>query len=284
MKKFGLIMLIIGLALVPCRAEAQTVYSLQTEIDEVRRDLEMMQRRSYNEDASLTMAPTSAKEIVVQMGQMNENFRDVQGRMEELDYKIKKLNERIDLINKDIDVRFNALEGKEMSGTAASSSISRPTLPTPVASEAPKSITGDAVATGDLDPVESLPEVKEIYQKGLDALKVQNYKMAEESFSKILADYPKDSLAGNAQYWQGEVYYAQKEYEKAAVAFGKGYRNYKDSSKGADSLLKLGMSMKGLKKNPEACAAFQSLKTEFPKAPQNIKDKAVTEAKTLKCS
>jgi len=41
--------------------------------------------------------------------------------------------------------------------------------------------------------------------------------------------------------------------------------------------------MKALKKNKEACAAFTSLPTEFPKADKNVKDKAAAEKKNLGC-
>lgn len=103
------------------------------------------------------------------------------------------------------------------------------------------------------------------------------------TFGKIVSQYPTDKLAGNAQYWQGEAYYAKKDYEPAAIAFAKGYQNYKDSTKGPDSLLKLGMSMAALKKNPEACAAFTSLAKEFPKSSQDMKDRAKKEATALNC-
>ena len=85
------------------------------------------------------------------------------------------------------------------------------------------------------------------------------------------------------RYWLGETFYARKEYDKAAVAFAKGYQQYHSNAKAADSLLKLGMSMQGLKKTKEACAAFTSLYKEFPKAAKNLKDKASAEAKKLKC-
>ena len=41
--------------------------------------------------------------------------------------------------------------------------------------------------------------------------------------------------------------------------------------------------MQNLKKNTEACQAFNSMKTEFPKADKAILDRAVNEAKKLGC-
>ena len=52
----------------------------------------------------------------------------------------------------------------------------------------------------------------------------------------------------NIQYWIGEVHYAQQNFEKAIIAFGEGLKNYPESIKGPDNLLKLGLSFSNLKK------------------------------------
>ena len=74
----------------------------------------------------------------------------------------------------------------------------------------------------------------------------------------------------------------RKDFAKAAVAFAKGYEKYK-GPKGPDSLLKLGMSMRELKKKTEACVAFMSLPTEFPKAEAALLSRAKSEASKLNC-
>ena len=51
---------------------------------------------------------------------MDELVRSTAGRLDELDYKIKQLDEKINLINKDIDVRMKLLEGKKITGSGGS--------------------------------------------------------------------------------------------------------------------------------------------------------------------
>ena len=207
------------------------------------------------------------------------------GRIDELDYKIKQLSEKIDMINRDIDVRISLMEGKT---PTVSSNVqvedNSPKFAAPVANNAPQSIVGGSISKEDnLQPVKG-STAPEIYQSGLEALKATEYEKAEKAFNKILTKFADDKLAGNAQYWLGETYYARKEFDKAAIAFAKGYQGYKNSAKAADSLLKLGMAMQGLNKNKEACAAFTSLPKEFPKAEKTLKEKAKSEAKKLKCN
>jgi tol-pal system protein YbgF len=100
----------------------------------------------------------------------------------------------------------------------------------------------------------------------------------------LLTKYPDHELASNAQYWLGESYYGKKDYTKAAVAFATGYEKYKDGNKGADNILKLGMSMQMLGKKEEACTAFNNLAKEFPKASEVLKDKAAKLSTELNCS
>jgi len=95
--------------------------------------------------------------------------------------------------------------------------------------------------------------------------------------------YPNDPLAGNAQYWLGETYYVQKDYNNAAAVFAEGYQKYPKGGKAADNLLKLGMSLGQLGQKADACRAFARLDRDFPGAPGNVKERAADEKKRLGC-
>lgn len=257
--------------------------ALQAEIDALREDVMVIQRQLYrNKDTGL--APSSAQDVAVRMGEFDETLRQAVGKMDELEFKVKALEERINVINKDIDVRFKMLEGKPVEGAGLGAvSAPAPKYKAPVAAAAPKAIVGDSIAKGnDLPAVKTLA-AEEIYQQGLDAIKSGENDLAVQKFTSLMTKYPNHKLAGNAQYWMGEAYYAKKDYAKAAVSFAKGYEKYKNGSKGADNILKLGMSMKELGKKDEACTAFINLPKEFPKAEKPLKDKAAALAKSLNC-
>lgn len=264
---------------VPVRAQN----ALQAEIDQLREDVQVLQRQAYREKQD-GINPASAQSVAVQMGQFDENLRKAVGKIDELEYKIKTLNERLDVMNKDIDMRFKMYEGKPLSGGGMGAADTTPKkFDAPVANGAPASILGGAVSKGeDLAPVKT-QSAEDIYKQGMTAINAGNNEEAAQKFTALMTKYPEHKLAGNAQYWLGEAYYAQKDYAKAAVAFGKGLEKYKDGNKGADSLLKLGMSMRELGKKDEACTAFKTLPTEFPKAEDVTKTKAANFAKALEC-
>lgn len=279
MKKYGVSVCLLSLMLGAAPVYAAGGYAFQTDVDALREDIEVIQRQLYrNQSNSLA---GNSKDIQVRMGEAEEQLRDLNGKIEQLDYKIRTLNDRLDMVNKDIDVRIKMIEGKPISG-GAGVKAKAPKFNAPVANNAPKSVVGDSVKGDDLAPVQG-QDVNAIYQEGLEALKAGKTDKAEENFNLILNKFSTDKLAGNAQYWLGEVYYGKKDYAKAAVAFGKGYEKYKDGSKGADSLYKLGMSMNALNKKTEACTALTSVAKEFPKAEKALLEKAKAEANKLKC-
>ncbi len=82
----------------------------------------------------------------------------------------------------------------------------------------------------------------ESYQKGLDLVQNSDFLTAVASFRGFMKAYPKSDLAGNAQYWIGECYYALKDYPKAIREFEVVVAKYPGSDKVAGAILKQGYS------------------------------------------
>ena len=90
-------------------------------------------------------------------------------------------------------------------------------------------------------------------------------------------------LAGNAQYWLGETYYVRKDYPRAAEAFLAGFQKYSDGAKGADSLVKLGLTLSNMGQSNDACAAFYEIEVSYPNASEAINKRAASEKARLGC-
>lgn len=121
------------------------------------------------------------------------------------------------------------------------------------------------------------------YNTAFGLLKQADYPAAEDAFKTFLAQHPRDALAGSAQYWLGETYYARGRYAEAASAFAEGYKNYPKGAKAPDDLLKLGMSLARANQKQNACVAFAQLDHDFPQPGSAIKDRATAEKKRLGC-
>ena len=125
-------------------------------------------------------------------------------------------------------------------------------------------------------------EIKKKYENAIKLLWGSKFDEAERELQNLKKIKP-DDLMPNIQYWLGEVYYAQKNFQKAIIAFGEGLEKYPESIKGPDNLLKLGLSFSNLKKRDEACNILFELEIKYKEAPKNVQERASSEIKKLEC-
>lgn len=237
---------------------------LQEQIKQIKDDIVVMQRQLYRDKNDTTAPQESVSNVQMKMGEYDQMIRDMNGKVENIEYRLNTLEKKMEMIDKDIELRFSQM--KRQGGVAPAASNKNTSSAAPVLPKAPAGVSA-----------------KDLYEQALTDLKNNKLTDAETKFSQFLGSYPKDTLAGNAQYWLGEVYYKQQNFAKAAVAFKDGYSKYPEGTKGPDCLLKLGLSMKALDKKEEACTAFTNIPTIFGKVNPDISKRAVDEAKALSC-
>src|SRR5262249_38319000 len=141
----------------------------------------------------------------------------------------------------------------------ATGTLTPPGAPPP-ASAAPGGVPRPAMGTL---PSESASAQ---YNSAFGLLRQADYPAAEDAFRSFVQRHPNSGLAGNAQYWLGESYYARGRYGDAAIAFAEGYRRYPKGAKASDTLLKLGMALGRANQNQNACIALVQLDHDFPHA------------------
>jgi tol-pal system protein YbgF len=229
------------------------------------------------------------------MTQLEQDLRGVTGRLEEVSFQIRKLEDRLNKLTSDMEYRLSEMKsggGSEASpepspgGGAVASTPRAPAQIQP--SDEASTQRGANPSTGASAPTQTanLPPrtAREQYARAFSLLEKRNYEEAGAGFSEFLKANPNDPLADNARYWLGETYYARGDYARSAEVFLDGYEKNKTGPKAPDTLLKLGLSLSGLDKKKEACASFRELSRAFPNAPESVKDKAAQEAKRLGCT
>jgi len=234
---------------------------LYDKVERLEKDVMSLQRKMYRGETGTRSAATvtsnagSLDELYAQIAAQKDVIESLTAKVDTLEYNQKQLEDRLNKMNADIDVRFNMASKNAVSSSGSKVSASN----------------GNKASA------------KEAYDKAYKIMEKGDYKTAEKEFTAFMRDYPKSDLVGNANYWLGETYYARKLYQQAAGIFADGFTKYKNNSKAPDNLLKLGLTMNNLGKKQDACTAFKALPTEFPKASQTLKNRAKAEAKKLHC-
>ncbi len=102
------------------------------------------------------------------------------------------------------------------------------------------------------------------YGRAFDALKAGQYPQAIKGFQGFLAAYPQGPLSDNAQYWLGEAFYVTRDYPQALIAFTRVSKQWPDSRKLADALVKQGFTLFELGRQAEARVVFNDVLSRFP--------------------
>jgi tol-pal system protein YbgF len=84
-------------------------------------------------------------------------------------------------------------------------------------------------------------------------------------FRTYVNNYPRTSLAANAQYWLAESLFSQKQYAQAADEFSVVLREHADSPKAASALFKQGEAYLQLNETKQATAVLCELISKYPK-------------------
>lgn len=318
--------LALALVMLPGFAQAQSRDggSLADTVDRLERQIQTLERTVYRGatppagggGGASDVPPAALSQLQITSDSLEEQMRRLTGQVEQLDFQIRQLNDRMDRLVADVDFRLRELE--DGAGTSqASRSGGEPVAPAVPQSPGEVTVRGESSGTlGTLTESQmraagitpgggaagaapsgaapsgaaegvavALPEgsTQDRYSYARQFLLKRDFVSAEQALATFVEAHPEDPLAGNAQYWLGETFYVRGDYQTAARTFAEGFQRYPDSDKAPDNLLKLGMSLAQLDLKDDACITLKKLRVEYPQAPTSIVQRADREIGRLKC-
>ncbi len=180
--------------------------------------------------------------------QLQQSITLLTGQIEQLQYRNQQLQQQLEKMQADYEYRLDQVE-KGKGGGGPRPGGAQAAAPPPSAPPAAVGASGD-----------------QMYHDAMKKLQDGDNAGAERGFRAFLQSQPRHALAGNAQYWLGESYYARRDYQNAMTAFAEGYKTYKTSPKGPDNLLKLGITLAVLGRKADACQVFTKFSQDYPRA------------------
>ena len=304
-------------------AQEEKIDAIADQLQIITQDLKTLEKAVYKTaditNSSLSNSSDGLNEEILtrhllKLNEIEEEFRKLTNRFEEVNFKLDKLSSRVTKIQSDAQLRFSDLEaGKitdptklqspnEVQGEQKTTQAKLPGADKPQdfgsapaynmnsdqKVQATQSVesTASVVAEARRPATSLLPDKtpKEQYDFALSFMKVGDYETAELALREFIDKNKTDELAGSAQYWYGETFRIRQLYSDAATAYLDGYQNYPKSEKAPENLLKLGTTMVELGEKDQGCKMIVGLKKQYPKASQSVLQKAQYEQKRFKCS
>lgn len=277
-----------------------------SELQQIKKDLSTLEKAVYSQSFKGSSGSQQSGSLegaltrqLVKITEIEEQMQKLTASHEEVLFSFEQLNERINKVQKDNELRLSDLETgdpkavakktppKQFPGTDKPQDLGTMVVQKQTEKEQQTSSINPAavVRVEESDAKEILPNASpdEQYKFATSLIKVGDYDQAELALREFVKKNPKHELAGNAQYWYAETFYIRQLYHDAAAAYLDGYQKYPQSTKGPQNLLKLGITLSELGEKDQGCQMLDGITKQYPKATQSVIQKARYEKKKFKC-
>jgi tol-pal system protein YbgF len=256
----------------PALAVAREIIELQRDVTTLlqgQKDLQQQMTQDHTVQKTLIeQSSDSVNRLNSTMSSLQKSVQDVQANsgtrldtmstqvqglsdnLEEIKSRLGKLNQQlVDLQNSVQNIDSRLAGGQPSSTPSGAGGAPGPGS----ASLAPSS--------GSSGPA---PSADTLYSNGLRDLTSGKYDLAHSEFQDYLKYYGDTDLASNAQFWLGEIAYAQKNYDGAVQEYDKVINNYPRSFKLAPAHLKKGMALLELGQKNSGVKELREVVKRYP--------------------
>lgn len=255
----------------PVMAVAREIIELQRDVTSIlqgQKDLQTQMTQDHTVQKTLIeQSSDTVNKLNTTMSSLQKSVQDVQANsgtrldtmstqvqglsdnLEEIKSRLGKLNQQlVDLQNsvQSIDAR---LAGGNPTGAPGGGGAAAPATP------------GAASAAPAGGPA---PSANTLYSNAYSDLNAGKYDLAWSEFRDYLKYFGDTELASNAQFYLGEVAYAQKNYDQAVTQYDKVLTNYPKSFKLAPAHLKKGMALIELNQKSAGVKELREVVKRYP--------------------
>jgi len=255
------------------------VAAVARELIELQRDVTTLLQGQKDMTTQMTQDHTVLKTLVEQsgdsvsrlgatMGSLQKSVQDVQAnsgarldtmstQVQGLSDNLEEIKSRLGKLNQQLVDLQNSIQGIEAK-LAGGSPVQPPAGTSSPGTNSPQPAASNAL------PAAGAPSADILYSNGLRDIQTGKYELAHNEFLDYLKYYATTDLASNAQFYLGEISYAQKNYEDAVSEYDKVLNNYPKSFKLAPALLKKGLALVELNQKSPAIRDLREVVRKYP--------------------
>jgi tol-pal system protein YbgF len=257
------------------------VAAVARELIELQRDVTTLLQGQKDMSTQMTQDHTVVRTLVEQsnenvsklgatMGGLQKSVQDVQAnsgarldtmstQVQGLSDNLEEIKSRLGKLNQQLVDLQNSIQGIEAKLAGGAPATAQPatgvTNPGTAAAQQPPAV---------VLPPGGAPSADTLYSNGLRDIQTGKYDLARNEFLDYLKYYGATDLASNAQFYLGEIAYAQKSYDESVSEYDKVLNNYPKSFKLAPALLKKGLALVELNQKSTAIRDLREVVRKYP--------------------
>ncbi len=283
----------------PAGAVAREMVELQQSVNQLiqgQKDIQtLLAQNAAVEKTLMEQSMDTVNKLTGTMMALQKTVQDMQAtsgaRLDTMSTQIQGISDnlqeglaRMGKLNQQLTDAQNAIQG--IDAKLASNAPPPPTAAAPGA--AAPGAPGAAAAASGLPPIpgapagaansnlppSAAPSADLLYSNGLRDLNGKKYDLAAQEFGDYLKYYGTTDLASNAQFYVGEIFFAQLQYDQAINAYSKVINNYPKSFKLAPAHLKRALALIALGEKNSGVSELRMVVKSYPGTDEERRAKA----------
>jgi tol-pal system protein YbgF len=271
MKKQSSITLAVLLAFVLCAGHGAAAADTKSQLIQIQTQLQIMQDNMARMQQTFDERMGVMKDMLTQqIDNVNKMGISVQNLQKTLGQQTTDAGSKVDQISGQVQALHDSVD--ELKARLAKVSKQLDDMQT-----AQQNITspqpgqpGGAAPGGVAGNVPQAPPADQLYNDGLRDYNSNKNDLASQEFAQYLQVYGNTDLAGNAQFYLGEIAYRQGNFNGAVQAYNKVLDQYPGGNKTAAAQLKKAYALLELGQREAGVQELRSLISRYPKSPEAL--------------
>ena len=274
MKKQSLIVLLIAFVLAACLVQPVAAQNTKSQLIQIQTQLQIMQDNMARMQQSFDERMGTMRDLVTQQtDNVNKMGTAVQNLQKSLGAQTNDASSKVDQISGQVQALHDSVD--ELKARLAKVSKQLDDMQSAQQNIVnPPAGSGTSVAPGGPGAAKlQAPPADMLYNSALGDYNAGKNDLASQEFAQYVQVYGNTDLAGNAQFYLGEIQYRQGNYAGAVDSYNKVLDQFPGGNKGAAAQLKKGYALLELGKRDAAVQELRSLMSRYPKSPEAIQAK-----------
>ena len=253
-----------------CASHSAAAADTKSQLIQIQTQLQLMQDSMSRMQQSFDERMGVMKDLLTQqIDNVNKMGTTVQNLQKTLGQETSDAGSKVDQISGQVQALHDAVD--ELKARLAKVSKQLDDMQTAQQNiTSPPIVQPGGAPGGAANNVPQAPPPDQLYNDGLRDYNANKNDLASQEFTQYLQVYGNTDLAGNAQFYLGEIAYRQGNFAGAVQAYNKVLDQYPGGNKTAAAQLKKGYALLELGQRDAGVQELRSLISRYPKSPEAL--------------